>query len=235
MHRLLVVGLVTFVAFPAEAVEWEELGTEDGITVWQRAIEGQPLVEFRGRGHVKAGFKKILAVFYDDKRKTEWLGSCVENRRLAELGPGRTIFYNRTGSSFPLVADRDAVIESATDIWRDKRRIRIDTWNIEHPSMPPVEGVVRMPDLRASWVLQVVDDDTTEVTYTVRADPGGALPSWVVNWVAKSIPRQTIQGLREQVKKGGYEEDIAYVERSFDWSGFIVKPQAAPQQATAAP
>ena len=208
------------VAFEARAQQWEELGTKDGVTIWQREIPGSSLVEFRGRGIVDASFKKILAVFHDDKRKTEWMNGCVDNKRLRVLGPGRNVFYNRTGSNFPLVSDRDVILESATDVWRDKRRIRIDAWSIDDPAMPPVDGVVRMPELRASWVLTVVEDGKTEVDYTVRADPGGALPAWVVNWAAESIPRKTILNLRAQVQKDGYDKDIAYVEAAFDWKGF---------------
>jgi hypothetical protein len=208
------------VAIPARAQQWEEIGTEEGVTIWQREIPGSSLVEFRGRGIVDASFKKILAVFHDDKRKTEWMNGCVDNKRLRVLGPGRNIFYNRTGSNFPLVSDRDVILESATDVWRDKRRIRIDAWSVDDPTMPPIDGVVRMPDLRASWVLTVVEGGKTEVDYTVRADPGGDLPAWVVNWAAQSIPRKTILNLRSQVQKDGYDKDLAYVEAAFDWKGF---------------
>ncbi len=219
MSRLLLFALLLS-PLPARAQAWVEVGTEDGVTTWKREIPGVSLVEFKGKGIIDASFKKILAIFHDDKRKTEWMGNCVANKRLRILGPGRNIFYNRTGSKFPLIADRDVILESATDVWREKRRIRIDAWSIEDPSTPPVDGVVRMPDLRASWVLQILDDGKTEVEYTVKADPGGSLPAWAVNWAAESIPRKTILSLRSQVKKDGYDTELAYVEAAFDWKDF---------------
>lgn len=222
--RLSAFTLALAVTAPTPAFAWEQISKEEGITVWQRKVEGTSLVEFRGRGVVNGSFKKILAVLHDPTRKTEWMDSCVANRRVRALGPGHAIFYNRTGSSFPLVADRDVVLESMVAIWRDKKQVKVDVYATEDPDVPPVSGVVRMPSLRASWVLIAQSPTQTEVTYQVQADPGGSLPAWVVNLVAKKIPFKTIANLRKQVKKDGYEEDLAYVERSFDWSGFFDSP-----------
>lgn len=218
---VVVVGLfVSGRSAQADPIRWNEISHEDGIKVWQRKIPGQSLVEFRGRGIVNNSFMKILAVLHDTKRKTEWMDSCVGSHRVRDIGPGKVVMYNRTGSTVPLINDRDVVMESNVDIWPDKRRITIDVWNVVDPKAPEVDGVVRMPELRASWVLNALAEDRTEITYTVRADPGGAIPHWLVNMVAKRLPFRTLQKLRKQVVKSGYETELAHVQSSFDWGGF---------------
>lgn len=222
--------LLTAHSAHAKKIRWEEITVEEGVKVWQRSIPGQSLVEFRGRGVVDSSFLKILAVLSDSTRKTEWMDSCVEAYKVREKSPGKMIMYNRTGSTVPLVNDRDVVLESTVDIWAEKRKITIDVWSVDDPAVPVVDGVVRMPDLRASWVLVAKTPDKTEVTYTVRADPGGALPHWLVNMVAKRLPLKTILKLRKQTKKSGYDQALASVEKQFDWSGFAfdkTTPQAA--------
>lgn len=218
---LVAAGLFTTIPLAeAGTIRWNEISHEDGIKVWQRKIPGQSLVEFRGRGIVNNSFLKILAVLHDTKRKTEWMDSCVGSHKVRTIGPGKVVMYNRTGSTVPLINDRDVVMESNVDIWPDKRRITIDVWNVTDPKMPEVDGVVRMPELRASWVLTALAPNRTEITYTVRADPGGALPHWLVNMVAKRLPSRTLLKLRKQVVKSGYEGELAAVKSSFDWSGF---------------
>lgn len=226
----LAAGLAFAPAAYGETGKWEEIFEEDGITVWQRKIEGQSLVEFRGRGVIPSSYKQILAVLADHKRKLEWMESCVGNRKVRDYGPGRVVMYNRTGSTVPLVSDRDVVMESNVDIWADRRQITIDIWNVDDPSAPEVDGVVRMPEIKASWVLRALGPDRTEVTYNVRADPGGAIPHWVVNMVAKKIPFKTLRNLRNQAKKPGYDEQLAFVEASFDWSGFKFDAPAPPAE-----
>jgi hypothetical protein len=222
-------------AAPARAADWEQISSDDGIVVWQRKVEGTSLVEFRGRGKVHVDFRKILAVLHDTRRKTEWLDSCVEFRRLELQGPGSSVVYHRTGSSFPLVSDRDVVLQSSVDVWRDKKQIRVEAVSTEHPAAPPVDGVVRMPNLKASWLLIAHGPSETEVTYQVQADPGGSLPAWVVNLVAKKIPFKTIGNLRRQVQKPGYDAELAYVNSAFDWSGFHAEGGGSHAQGTAAP
>lgn len=221
--------MTTFVASSASAkkIKWEPVTEEEGIRVWQRAVPGTSLVEFRGRGIVKENYQNILAVLANFDRKTEWMESCVGSHLIEALGPGRSVMYNRTGSKFPLVSDRDVVMESKVDVDSAKRRISIDVWSVEHKKMPPVDDVVRMPNLRARWILEVKGPQETRVTYQVRADPGGALPHWVVNLAAKKMPLHTLRNLRQQAKKDGYDKERAEVASSFDWSGFTVEGASA--------
>ncbi len=210
----------------AQASVWEEISHEDGIKVWQRSVPGKSLVEFRGRGLVGASYAMILAVLQDSTRKTEWMDSCVDARMLRTIGPGNSIMYNRTGSTVPLIDDRDVVLETSVDIRPEKRRIKIDVWSVADPKMPEVDGVVRMPELRATWILDALGPKKTRVTYTVQADPGGALPHWLVNMVAKRLPARTLQKLRKQTQKSGYEDRVIKIKNSFDWSAFNWKPTA---------
>ena len=58
-----------------------------------------------------------------------------------------------------------------------------------------------MPFMRGHWVLTPVDGGkATEAEYQVFANPGGILPDWLANLASKTLPRETIAGLRKQVK-----------------------------------
>ncbi len=200
----------------ATAAEWQEVHNEGGIQVWQRTVPGSSFLEFKGKGRVNAGIKKVLAVLQDSQRKTEWMESCVDNRDLRVFGVGRRRVYNRTGSPFPLVSDRDVVVETKIDIDLTNKKLTIMAWNVADPLAPEVEGVVRMPKLLLTWEVVAISENVTEVTYQVQADPGGSLPAWVVNLASKKIPQKTIAKLGTQVAEE-YAEALAVVESSFDW------------------
>lgn len=225
MRALLLVSTLALFALPASAYaekapEWNEINDEEGIKVWQREVPGTSFVEFRGRGDVDSGIKMILAVLHDQKRKKEWMNRCVDNRLVrAKPTLGNNVMYNRTGSNVPFVSDRDAVLESTLTVLRDKKQVRIDVKSVTDPLAPEIDGVVRMPKVIVQWLLEYKDAKTTNVTYTVQADPGGMLPAWIVNLVSKEMPWKTISNLRAQVKKPGYDHDLMFVEAAYDWSG----------------
>ena len=48
-----------------------------------------------------------------------------------------------------------------------------------------------------------------------HANPGGALPNWLVNYVSGDLPFKTIEGLRAQVKRRHYPEFEAHIKEHF--------------------
>ncbi|MBI2375184.1 MAG: hypothetical protein HYV07_14405 [Deltaproteobacteria bacterium] len=220
--------LLLWSAAPAQAQTWEPVVEDDGIQVWQRPVHDSSLVEFRGRGVVNASLRQILAVLADAEHKTEWMANCTENRVLRHRTLGDRVVYNRTGSSWPLVSDRDVVVQSSFTAWPEKRQVVVEAWNVQDGLQPAIDGVVRMPDLQLRWTLVVIDRDRTDVTYQVRADPGGSIPHWAVNMIAKHIPLNTIRNLRKQVKKD-YSAMMAQIDVAYDWSkveGILGSPRA---------
>ena len=196
---------------------WNEILDEDGIKVWRKKIEGSPYVAFRGETTVDASIKKVLAVLNDQDNKTSWMHRCVANYAIEYKKLGQVIIYNRTGSNFPLVADRDVVVETNLTYDTDNGVIDIVAVDTTHKNGPLIDGVVRMKKLRLNWRLTFVSTTKTLVRYEVQTDPGGAIPAWVVNLVSKGVPQKTLGALRKQVLLP-YKKSLAYVDASFDWS-----------------
>ncbi len=208
----------------AYADDWEEISDEDGIKVWRRDVEGSDFVMFRGRGPVEAPILDVAAVIRDADRETEWMANCVDAATLRFLTATDAVVYHRTGSPAFFVSDRDTVLVTRTKVVPEERKIVVTFTQTEDPTMPPKDGVVRMPQLEGHWILKQIDVDTTEVEYQVQADPGGALPAWLVNLVSKGLPYHTLTGLRDQVKKPGYDRHKMVLEVALDWTPFKMPP-----------
>jgi hypothetical protein len=223
MQRALTIAVLGFLVAPtrpAVAADWEEINHEEGITVWSRDVANSSIVEFRGRGVVEAPLIRIAAVIRNSARKPEWIAHCAEERALHMFNPGHAIVYNRTKSPNFLVSDRDVVIDASATVMPERQMVRIDFHSVTDPKMPPVDGAVRIPRVNGFWLLHKLDDRNTEVTYQVQADPGGAIPTWLVNYVQRKLPLNTLLGLRKQSNKPGYEQDVALLEAAYDWSRF---------------
>ena len=200
---------------------WEQIKQSDGITVYRHVVEGSPLKEFRGRGTIDAPVAAILAVFNDVPHATEWMDSCNGSRSVVDLSDSEKVVYNRTHAPWP-VADRDAVLHDVARFDQGERRVELDFWSVEDAKEPPVKGVVRMPYLRGHWILwPSADGQTTRVEYQVHANPGGALPNWLVNYVSRDLPFKTIEGLRAQVKRRHYPEFEAHMKERFSQYPFL--------------
>jgi hypothetical protein len=194
---------------------WEQVSNKDGILVQRRSVEGSKLKEFLGRGVIDAPIGRVLAVIRDADRRGEWMPNCANSHLVDENIAARTqIAYHRTKAPWP-VSDRDSVNRAEMIVEPAKHRVYLPFEAISLPKVPPVKGVVRMPFMRGHWILIPVDGGrATEAEYQVWANPGGILPDWLANLASKTLPRETIAGLRRQVKKVEYPEFETQVANS---------------------
>jgi hypothetical protein len=140
--------------------------------------------------------------------------ACGDSHLVTEDLVARTqTAYHRTKAPWP-VSDRDSINKAEMYVEPAKHRVYLPFAAIAS-AVPPVKGVVRMPFMRGHWILVPVDGGRrTEAEYQVFADPGGMLPDWLANLASKTLPRDTIAGLRKQVSKVTYPEFEAQVATS---------------------
>jgi hypothetical protein len=209
-------GLLAFGAGSALAASgpahgpWELVRSDEGIIVHRRTVAGSSLHEFRGVGVVRAPIAAVLGILNDAEHRTEWMKEAAANVRVEQLGPYSEIFYSRTKAPWP-VSDRDVVNLARTTFDVRRRSVRLDFHAVSHPAWPPQKGVVRMPSLRGHWTMWPEQGGAwTRIEYQLHADPGGWLPTAVVNLVSRQIPHSTLTGMRRQL---GRRRDLAFEER----------------------
>jgi hypothetical protein len=92
-------------------------------------------------------------------------------------------------------------VHSRAKVNFEKKEITIGFKNTNKENFPEIDGVVRIPRIKGFYLLQGIDNERTRVTYQIDADPGGSLPTWLSKLTSQKLPRETLTGLRAQVKK----------------------------------
>jgi hypothetical protein len=196
-------SVLTFAApLSADAVPkdrgWQHVDEDDGIQLWEHQIPGQLIPGFRGQVHIDVGLAPIISAIEDYRAHPKWMHRCAESTVLKQLNELESVMYNRTDSPWP-VADRDVVVRTRKDVSPDGNTVLMSFKNVSDPLKPQVKGVVRLPKLIGHYKLTRVGPNKTLVEYQVEADPGGSLPDWIVERVAKDMPYQTLSHLRDRV------------------------------------
>jgi len=71
--------------------------------------------------------------------------------------------------------------------------------------VPEKKGVVRIKNSTGKWVITPGGSGQVKVEYSLHVDPGGNIPSWLVNMFAAEGPVQEFKKLRIQVQKAAYK------------------------------
>jgi hypothetical protein len=151
-------------------------------------------------GVVDAPVATVALVLLDDARASEWVDSLAESKVVRLVSPHEYIEYNHVSMPWP-VHDREFVthVSLSADPATQTAVIR---------SVPAAgEEVAARPkiirgDLTSYYSLQAVDGGKrTLLSIELHSDPKGAIPAWVVNLFQKDWARETMRGIRKQVKK----------------------------------
>ncbi len=189
----------------AHSEEWEQQASEQGITVEARSLPDSDIKAFRASVRVKAHVESVLALMDDPNSYPHWIHGCSRSVFFDQPDLFRRMSYQV--NDMPLwVTDRDLAME-VTVTPQDTGAFRIDLRN--KPEAYPDKGLVRLNRLRGTYYLNPNPDGGTDILWQQHAEPGGYLPSWLVNQLLHNIPIKSLSDLRKLVDA----EDSPYRDR----------------------
>lgn len=192
---------------------WKKIGEEDGIVGYSRPTTKSSVDEIKAVGIVDAPLAVVHAVIRDIPSMPEYIFLCKEAFPIhtTEMKSTEDViyFYSLTDMPFP-VKDRDAVAKSLWSVDKATGIVHCRTVGVK-TSFKLHQDIIRMPLLIMDCTLIPKGSDKTEVIYQVLCDPGGTLPSPVVNMLIKDYGIKSIAGLRKMVKKDKYKNNKTVV------------------------
>ncbi len=178
---------------------WKLVKQEGNTKVYTRSREDIKIKEVRITTNMKTSMNKFLKVLNDVPGYANWVFKCQNAKRILTVSEHEFYYYTSSNLPFPL-SDRDMVIHSRQ--WTDPLTQTVYAESVADPHyLPEKEDYVRVPYLKSAWVIQPLKDGTLKINYSISTDPGGSLPSWLVNMAITQGPVKTMELLAELVEK----------------------------------
>ncbi len=193
MRRVLV---LLFLA--CAGADWERVAERDGITVERRPCDDARLRELRLTTHAPVPPAAIAAVLWKQKEFPEFVPHVKRVDVLEDHGDEKVVYQQ---IHVPLLKDRDVTLH-ATKTSPAPGTYEIATAAV--PGGPPeTSDYVRVQRSESHWRL-VPDGGGTAVTYTIRTDPGGWVPGWVLDRVQTETAANLVRAIlqRAEAKPG---------------------------------
>jgi hypothetical protein len=173
--------------------------TSEGYEIASREEPGRNLPSLRARGVLSGDIVHLLAILLDAKRSTEWAEGANVVKILKRTGPLTALIYTRTELAWP-VSDRDVVMDGQLEVIRSGEEYNL-VMRVSDKGTPPQRGVIRITHAYAHFHLKKRPDGKVWIEYVINADPGGSLPTWLVKWASRKVPRETLNNLQKQLEK----------------------------------
>jgi ribosome-associated toxin RatA of RatAB toxin-antitoxin module len=173
---ILLSGVVAL-AGPDDAA-WRHAGEHDGILVEQRAVAGSSLLEVRATGRSPLPPEAVLATVWDHRAYVQFVPYLKHLDVLAE-GADWLVVYEQV--AMPVVTDRDYTIRLTRGVTTAGGGFTVAFHSVPGEGPPESDAYVRVREIEGMWLIEPDAGGGCRAAYSVRSDPGGILPAWIVN------------------------------------------------------
>ncbi len=180
---------------------WKLKSQKGNIKIYTRTTTKSDIKEVRITTQIEGDLDDLLTLLDDVASFKSWLYRCTESKVLKTVAEGEYYYYNLTDFPFPL-SDRDMVIHSKT--WKVPGSNMVKTHSKAYTKddlYKEQAGIVRIKILEYSWTFTPLDNGMIDIDYEIFSDPGGALPSWVINMAVSKGPMETMLHLKKEMNR----------------------------------
>ena len=176
--------------------KWELKKNQDGIAVYTRKAAKGSIKELRVVCELDATKAQLISTIENIADYNSWVYSNKKSTILKMITPQNIIYYTQSHLPWP-IKDRDLIVELNITPTPD-------VLNIQAKSLPdylPKENdYIRVPYSFAQWKVTQGADNKLKVDYTFSIDPGGSIPSWIVNATLTIGPFNSFVRLKQILK-----------------------------------
>ena len=178
---------------------WELKKSKKGIDVYTRLMEDSKFKEYKSICTVEATPNELVEILLDVENYYQWMANVKIAEVVAENGENEFYVYSEVEVPWPF-DNRDQVTRSVVTRNDETGAITIQV-SIVDGYVPEKKGKIRMPSGHGKWMFTPLEDGLTEVHHSFGGDPGGSIPSWVVNMFLVESPLKTMIGIQERLEE----------------------------------
>ena len=181
---------------------WKLKSNKDGIAIFMRSLPDSKFKAVKVECEVAATLSQLVAVILDVKTGGEWVYSTKSSILLKQVSPSELYYYSEVSIPWP-ASNRDFIAHLITV--QDPHTKVVTVYGPTVPDFVPVKkDIVRITHSEGKWILSPVAPHKVKIEYTLRVDPGGNIPAWLVNMFAAKGPYESFTKLRTHVQKPAY-------------------------------
>lgn len=174
---------------------WQFVTEDKAIRVFSRSVAGSDFKEWQGIMVMNASLEKAVSLLTDPSQCEQLYSRCDRFQLLRQVSKTESYVYVVYHVPWPF-QNRDAILHCTRSPKPEDTRFTLQcTGDPEY--LPEKSQLVRIPEVRARWILQAQRGDALKVTYQSYNDPGGNLGASLATPENRRSLIRTLTNLRE--------------------------------------
>ncbi len=170
---------------------WKLESDVGGIKVYSRAVEGSQFRQIKATAAVNASFESVIAILTDYANYKLWMNNITDSQIIEQSADTLNYVYAYEDTPWP-VQNRFCV--SKMTLYQQSDIATLHFESVPRYMKSPRDAI-EFARHKGYWKISR-NKSGCEVEYLLESNPGGYVPSWLVNQMAFGGPSRTIQNLR---------------------------------------
>lgn len=210
---LLLVAPLAHAEIPLESSDWKLHAERDNIKIYTKKHNDSNFQAFKAVALLNSPITNIMAVMANPHSCVEWVHGCVESWGFDEESFRKRYAYSVNDLPWP-VQDRDYVLEINTSNNAETGEFSMSMYAVAD-KRPKDPKYVRVTVAETHYFFRPQGEDKTEMIWLQHTEPGGSIPSWLVNALIVDIPIKSMKSLEKVANSEKYSNaEILYDEEN---------------------
>lgn len=179
--------------------EWSLKKDKNGIAVYTRKLNNEKYKEIRVVCEFRASTNDLAEVLQDVDHHKDWVYKTIKSYLISRKNRDTLFYYSEISLPWP-ASNRDATVQLAFAHDAVNNNLAISVRSLPD-LLPRKPGLIRVPYSLGLYQVSGLPGNRIKIDYTLRVNPGGSLPAWLVNYTATIGPYNTFVKLKELVEK----------------------------------
>jgi len=175
--------------------DWKKSLDKDEIVIYTRKVESSSVKEFLAKAEMKGNIFTFREIMTDVENYNSWMPDVKSAEVIEEISKIDFTYHMKLKVPFPFT-NRDVVQQLI--FTQSEKELVIDIVN-RPTAIEKVENYVRMPKSDGHWIIHQISEDRISINFQYLTDPGGGIPTWLVNSFLVKNPHKTLLNIKKMM------------------------------------
>lgn len=185
---------------------WSLKKDKEGIKVYTENVGDSRFKMVKVECTMDASLSQLASLLLHAENLPQWVLSTKKAYVVKRISASEVYYYCEMNTPWP-ISRRDMVIELSVSQDSVTKIMTVHADNIDK-IIPDKPGIIRVPISHATWIVTPLRANKIKITYTIRIDPGGGVPAWMVNMFIVKIPYESFRKLKTFIKETSSKEIV---------------------------
>ncbi|MBS1600420.1 MAG: hypothetical protein JST75_19480 [Bacteroidetes bacterium] len=177
---------------------WELRKERNGIKIYNRHSDVSRMDDIKVELDLPGNIYQVADILIDVEKYPQWAYATKLCELIKKVSKQEFIYYSEVEVPWP-ATNRDFYANFKLTFDSAARSFNLNSTGMKD-YRPAKKNLVRVPLSKGQWNVTTISDKKIHLIYILQLDPGGSVPTWVLNLFSTKGPMETFENLKKKME-----------------------------------